>query len=517
MKSTKAVRFVLAALLIGALTLCFALADGTSISGRASGEVVFYVYTQSGSKLTFTQDKGTVISTGGMRNTIYGGYDITWYPTSQPYAAQTVQLPGRSADVQLNRGVAYTVRVTPWTLERLKTRDAYLGLPGKYERWSSPSEWSLSGSAGCLTGFAPYGAPAATPTPTPAPTAVPWYYYSQPATATPVPWYYYSQPATATPVPWYYYSQPATATPVPWYYVPAATATPVPWYYSQPAADATATVYVFYRQPDGKLITYSTEKLAPGSHTVTSKLNGSYFTPIGSTTRSVYVSASGVATPASITFYYQYNGGSMLNLFTPVPTAAPTPVPASAAVEILYKQTDGALLYRETRMLSEGTHMISYDNLFEAYPWITFLGPAAYNVTVYSNGTASASSLTFYFTVSAGYHPQPVLTTPTPTPAPLYDESATDQEALIGASKIYPRPKPGKGKNTFNYEAIGQKVTVHSKARSLQNDGSWWVCISANLRCWGQDYVIDHEWIKTTYLNPNSYDLDAVPMDPQYP
>ena len=57
---------------------------------------------------------------------------------------------------------------------------------------------------------------------------------------------------------------------------------------------------------------------------------------------------------------------------------------------------------------------------------------------------------------------------------------------------------------------------MHSKALSLANDDSWWVCISANLKCWGTTYVIDHEWIKTTYLNPLSYDLDAVPLDPNY-
>ena len=491
MNSTKAIRILCAALLIWALLLCGALADGADIEGTATREVEFYVYTQSGTSLTFTQEKGTVYSSGGMRSTIYGGYDITWYPTGQPYAARTESLTGRSASIALNRGVSYTVRVTPFTLDRLKTRDAYLGFPGTYERWAVPSEWTLTGSNGCLVSSVPFGA-AATPTPTP------WRYIR--ATATPTPWTYIR--ATATPTPWTYIR--ATATPTPWTYS-RVTATPAP-------SGVTAQVYVFYRQPDGKLITYSTETLAPGTHMITSRLNVSYYTPLNETYQFVTVSQNGVAQPGSVTFYYTYNSGNPFA--TPAPTPAPTPV--SAQVEILYKKTDGALLYSETRQLTVGTHMITYDNRFEQYPWLVFCGPASYHVTVYANGQASVGALTFYFTVTDGYAIPPVFVTPSPTPIPALNEALTDQQAVIGAEKIFPRPKPGKGKNTFNYEAIGQKVTVHSKALSLTNDGSWWVCISANLNCWGEGYVIDHEWIKSNYLSPTSFDLDAVPLDPEY-
>lgn len=499
MRYTKAVLCVLA-LLLCALPFCGALADGTAIAGRSTGEAVFYAYPQTGVTLTFTQEKGTVISTGGIRSTVYGGYDISWYPTTQPYAAQTTALTGRSVSIQLTRGIAYTVRVTPHALDKLKSRDAYLGLPGTYERWATPSEWLLTGSAGCLTGYTPYTAVTATP----APTVIPWYY----ATATPkptvIPWYF----ATATPVP----------TVVPWYF---ATATPkptaAPWYFTT-SSPVTATIYVFYRLPDGKLISYSTETLAPGAHVITSKLNGSYFTPVSGTYQVVTVSNDGVASPPSVTFYYQYNSSGAMVLPTPAPSPTPTPTPAPVAVpvEIVYKQSDGTLLYRETCTLAEGVHMISYDNRFDIYPWLRFLGPTAYHVVVSPDGSVSASTLTFYFALSDGLSSMPITIADTPSPTPAFNEAATNQEARIGAEKIYPRPQPGKGKNTFNYEAVGQKVTVHSKARSLQNDGSWWVCISANLRCWGQNYVIDHEWIKTTYLNPNSYDFDAVPLDPQY-
>ena len=533
MKLTKAILCVL--MVCAALFAC-ALADGTPIEGKATQTVEFTVYPQTGTTLTFTQEKGTVVSTGGIRSTIYGGFDITWYPVYQPASAQTASMTGRTARITLIRGVQYTVRVTPQALSQLKNRDAYLGLPGTYERWATPAEWSLTGSQGCqvsLTGAA------VTPTPKPYyswPTATPTPYYYWP-TATPVP-YYYGWP-TATPTPYYYgwptatpyyYGWP-TATPTPNYYGwPTATprnyyygwptATPTPNYYgwptATPAVNVSATVNVFYRQPDGRLITYQTETLSPGTHVITSKLNGSYFTPVGETYKVITVSNYGVASPASVTFYYQYNSNGAYIPPTPTPLPTATPTPSTATVQILYKQSDGTVLSQETRLLSEGTHQIAYDNRFSGVPWLSFLGPASYNVTVGHGGAVSASTLTFYFSLRSGYNAAPVAVTPSPTPQPVYNEALTDQEAEIGAEKIFPRPMPGKGKNTFNYEAIGQKVTVHSKARSLQKDGTWWVCISANLRCWGQDYVIDHQWINVTYLRQRSFDLDKVPIDPNY-
>ena len=500
MKSTKAVRLLLAALLICLLLSGTALAASTVIEGDAEQAVEFYVYPSAAATLTFTQEKGTLDTTAGMRRTVYGGYDITWYPSAQPAAARTVTMTGRTAAISLSRNTYYTVRVVPHTLDKLQSRDAYLGYPGSYQRWVTPSEWSLTGANNCQLSWTPLGyAPTATPNPyaylwqTPTPTTNPYAYLWWTPSPTPNPYAYLWATATPTPNPYAYLWQ---------------TATPAP----QPAA----TVYIFYRQADGSLITYSTEKLTPGTHLITGKLNGSYFTPISSNYQVVTVSAAGVADPPSVTFYYQYNSGSGAYTVRPTATPTPTPIP-SVAVQICYKQTDGVELYRETRMLAPGTHMITYDHRFDYISWLSFLGPASYNVTVYPNGTVSAETITFYFSSMAGYS-MPVYTalTPSPTPIPQINESLTDQEAIIGAEKIYPRPQPGKGKNTFNYEAVGQKVIVHSKAKSLQNDGSWWVCISAQLKCWGTTYVIDHEWIKTTYLNPRSYDLNTVPLDPNY-
>ena len=481
MKNTKVIPCIFILLIAAGLLLSSAMADSAALEGTAANTVEFYAYAPSAATLTFTQEKGTIYSTAGMRNTIYGGYQISWYPTNQPASARSVDFTGRTASISLNRGVQYTVRVTPYTMAQLQARDAYLGYPGTYSRWITPSEWLLTDAGGCQIST-----------------------QRQVNTATPVPYPWYT---TAAPA-WY------TATPVPYPWYTTAAPAPYPWYTATPQPQASATVYVFYRLADGSLITYDTQKLTPGTHVVTSKLNGSYFTPIGSTYQVVTVNSRGVADPVSVTFYYQYNGGSYV-VPTPTPTPSPTPLPA-ASVEVVYKQLDGTELYRETRQLTVGSHMIAYDNRFDSITWLTFCGPASYNVTVYGNGVVSTPTITFYFTPKSGSVTVPIYVTPTPLPVPPHDESLTDQEAIIGADKIYPRPQPGKGKNSFNYEAIGQKVTVHSKALSLANDGSWWVCISGNLRCWGTTYVIDHEWIKTTYLNPRSYDLNAVPLDPMY-
>ena len=345
MKNTKAIRPLCALLLICALLLCAALADGAAPEGNANETAEFYVYAPAAATLTFTQEKGTIYSTMGMRNTVYGGYTVTWYPTSQPTASRSVTFTGRTASISLSRGVYYTVRVTPYTMDQLQARDAYLGYPGSYNRWITPSEWALTNAGGCqIMAAAPVSA---TATPSPNPYAYLWY--------------------TATPTP-YIYS----------------------WYTATPQPKAQATVYVFYRLADGSLITYTSEKLAPGAHLITGKLNGSYFTPISTNYQVVTVSNEGVASPSSVTFYYQYNSGGASVTAAPTATPTPTPLP-TALVNVVYKQLDGTELYRETRQLTQGTHMISYDNRFDYITWLTFCGPANYNVTVYSNGPVSAS------------------------------------------------------------------------------------------------------------------------------
>lgn len=493
-------------ILLAALLLCLltaAQADGTGISGSANQTAEFYVYAQSATSLTFSQDKGSILRSVGSKTSLYGGFDISWYPTGQPYAGQTATLDKASASIRLNGGGYYTVQVIPWSMERLKARDSYLGYPGAYTGWQTPAQWSLTNAGGARVSTAPLYTPATA-------TPVPWWYAP---TSTPVPWWY---APTSTPTPWWY---APTATPTPWWYRP--TNTPTPWWYATatPQPSVKARIYVYYRLTDGSLITYKTQELTPGTHYIANDLNGSYFILASQPYQTVTVSASGVPSSPSVTFYFQYNSSGGAAVPTPTPTPAPTAVPRSAAVRIYYKLLSGATLSYETRVLYTGQHQISYDSRYSGIPGLTFVGPAVYQVSVSDQGVASVRELTFYFNQQAVATATPIpfyYYTATPAPYSLLNEAATNQTAIIGAQKIFPRPQPGKGKNTFNYEAAGQKVTVHSKAKSLQNDNTWWICFSGTLKCWGQTYEIDHMWIRVDYFNQNSFDLERLPVDPQY-
>ncbi|MBQ7519280.1 MAG: hypothetical protein IJU12_03105, partial [Clostridia bacterium] len=462
-------------ILLAALLLCLltaAQADGTGISGSANQTAEFYVYAQSATSLTFSQDKGSILRSVGSKTSLYGGFDISWYPTGQPYAGQTATLDKASASIRLNGGGYYTVQVIPWSMERLKARDSYLGYPGAYTGWQTPAQWSLTNAGGARVSTAPLYTPATA-------TPVPWWYAP---TSTPVPWWY---APTSTPTPWWY---APTATPTPWWYRP--TNTPTPWWYATatPQPSVKARIYVYYRLTDGSLITYKTQELTPGTHYIANDLNGSYFILASQPYQTVTVSASGVPSSPSVTFYFQYNSSGGAAVPTPTPTPAPTAVPRSAAVRIYYKLLSGATLSYETRVLYTGQHQISYDSRYSGIPGLTFVGPAVYQVSVSDQGVASVRELTFYFNQQAVATATPIpfyYYTATPAPYSLLNEAATNQTAIIGAQKIFPRPQPGKGKNTFNYEAAGQKVTVHSKAKSLQNDNTWWICFSGTLKCWG--------------------------------
>ena len=493
-------------ILLAALLLCLltaAQADGTGISGSANQTAEFYVYAQSATSLTFSQDKGSILRSVGSKTSLYGGFDISWYPTGQSYAGQTATLDKASASIRLNGGGYYTVQVIPWSMERLKARDSYLGYPGAYTGWQTPAQWSLTNAGGARVSTAPLYTPATA-------TPVPWWYAP---TSTPVPWWY---APTSTPTPWWY---APTATPTPWWYRP--TNTPTPWWYATatPQPSVKARIYVYYRLTDGSLITYKTQELTPGTHYIANDLNGSYFILASQPYQTVTVSASGVPSSPSVTFYFQYNSSGGAAVPTPTPTPAPTAVPRSAAVRIYYKLLSGATLSYETRVLYTGQHQISYDSRYSGIPGLTFVGPAVYQVSVSDQGVASVRELTFYFNQQAVATATPIpfyYYTATHAPYSLLNEAATNQTAIIGAQKIFPRPQPGKGKNTFNYEAAGQKVTVHSKAKSLQNDNTWWICFSGTLKCWGQTYEIDHMWIRVDYFNQNSFDLERLPVDPQY-
>jgi len=477
MKSTNVLfRTISAAVLICLLLLAAALADGASpavsIQGTAGQYAEFYVFAQTDTTLVISQDRSVLQRQSGLRNAAYAGFDIAYYNVNQPGFGSTATLEGASVTLRLARNTYYKVTLTPYTMERMTARDTYLGYPGSYERWLTPAKWSVTSADGCRLSTAPM-------------------------TATAAPAY----------IPGYPYTPAST-------YVPQTTASP------------SVTIPVYYLLANGTQLSQETVTLAPGTHYVFSKFTHPYFTLIGSPYQAVTVYANGQASQSSVTFYFQFNAGQSTPLPTatptPVPTSTPSPVPQTAMVPVYYLLADGSTIGYEVRVLQPGNHVIWYDNRYAGMSSLRLTSPSIQYVTVYANGTAYPASVTFTFSSGGGnaallpfYSTAAPLVYYTSTPVPR-SEAETDQEAIIGAAKIFPRPKPGKGKNEFNYASAGQKVTVHSKALSLQNDGTWWVCISGTVTDYGKPYTLDHVWIRVDYLNQRSFDLDKVPLDPEY-
>ena len=691
MKNSKILFRALAALCCILLLCCAcALADGVNdISGKADQTTAFYVYARQNTTLTLTQDRGTLQRSSGWKNSAYGGYEISYYTSGQAYAPTLVDFDDETVSIKLNGGTYLMVTVTPRSLEQLTQRDAFLGYPGSYTGWITPSAWRVSSANYCTVSSLPIGG---------APTVPGWSYASPtaiPSTQVTINVYYrltdgtlisssaetlsvgthtvrnrmnggffslvspssytvtvYPNGTVSQPSVTFYFERMGSSTPVPtavptaepkpvtinvfymlrdgtllatesrplmqglntlycdYSYVPSAftfvgpashqvtvfngvpsmnsvtfyfdraavqTAAPVRTATPAPAARS-AIITIYYRMTDGTLLTSEQKTLVTGTHTITSGLAAEGLIPVGTAAYTVTVSAEGLPSTGAVTFYYERQ---QIPQNPPTPQAQQTVAPAT--VQVYYRLTDGSLLSSEQKTLTAGSHTIT-SNLKDS--GLTLVGSATQTVTVNANGTPSTDTVTFYFERKA-------VATPTPTPAPagitVYyrttdgtllsteqkslpagthviassifpsgmalvgnttytvtvsaagvpstssvtfyfnpidpaaptddpnDTSDTDQEAVIALEKIFPRPRPGDGKNEFNYPAQGQKVTVHTKAISLkQYDDNWWVCISAELKCWGQKFTLDHEWIRWDYLDSRSYDFDKVPLDPEY-
>lgn|GEM_PF-2962233 len=303
-----------------------------------------------------------------------------------------------------------------------------------------------------------------------------------------------------------------TATPQPWY-----TATPQPWITSAPAGQ-TVSVQVRYMTPDGTLLGSETRMLYPGTQTVSCGKSFYGYSLVGNGSQTVTVYQNGRTSPANIIFYFARGGGYnpvTQSPYTPVTQSPyyPTVNPYSQTVRVTLQAmtVDNVILDVQTYTLTAGTHTLSAPR--SAYTILgspdvyTLIGSPSRTVTVYSNGQISENPVIFYYAKGGSY------TTPTPTPG---GSAATDQTAVISAKKIYPRPGPNVGKNEYNYEVQGQTVTVHCKAKDQKGGKDWWVCFSGALRCEGKVYNLDHMWISEQFFDSRSYNLNILPIDPQY-
>lgn len=138
-----------------------------------------------------------------------------------------------------------------------------------------------------------------------------------------------------------------------------------------------ATIPVIYR--DGGSILYSTNQtLGEGYTTITandSRVPSGYILTSARSV-SVYVNASGVATPSSVTFTYRR--------------------PVTASIEVVYQDTGGNPFHTEPRTLSQGSNTITAnDNMVP--PGYVLQGQRSVVVTVNPDGSVSQSRVTFTY------------------------------------------------------------------------------------------------------------------------
>ena len=250
------------------------------------------------------------------------------------------------------------------------------------------------------------------------------------------------------------------------------------FYFTEDTVSATVDIQYVY---GGSAVLVSQMTLAPGTHTITAEnptftRNGITYHVSDSQTKTVTVYSNGAYSPNPVVFHVDKEDTGMI-----------------VAVSINHYGNDGVWLGGRNEFLSPGSYKIvpDADVMYQNGNAYYLTGTKQYNVTVYSNGTASATHFEFYYTREGD---------------PSYN---LDQTAVISKSPIFPRPGPNIGKNEYNYEVLGQTVTVHGRAPS---GSKWWVCFSGDLRCEGKVFHLDHMWISESYLDAASYDLYALPV-----
>ncbi|MBQ6173291.1 MAG: hypothetical protein IJK28_01550 [Clostridia bacterium] len=201
----------------------------------------------------------------------------------------------------------------------------------------------------------------------------------------------YSRISSASQSVTLYASGSLSATSVTFFYQITSTPTPAP---------ATATVYIYYRDSAGNLLQSSSETMTVGTRTFTApstlSVNGRTYKLYTAQSQQVTLYASGSLSTSSLTFYYQVQN-------------TPTPAPVTATVYIYYRDSSGNMLQSSSETMTVGTRTFTA-------PATLSVGGRTYKlytaqsqqVTLYANGTLSASSLSFYYQLQ---------NTPTPVPA----------------------------------------------------------------------------------------------------
>lgn len=266
--------------------------------------------------------------------------------------------------------------------------------------------------------------------------------------------------------------------------------------YEVPSAPITATVPVYYRNSTGAMIANEVKSFGQGTYPVTANdsIVPSGYTLQSARTQYVTVSATGVATPASITFtyvtsavtvsipveYVDQNGAVIFSDRVSVQTgantvyandglvpgytlqsarsvqvtvdsagnASPSKVvfsykkPASGTVKVAYKDQSGMVLLNADTLLTEGSHTITANDAYMPQGYV-LISARSVQVTVDAAGRVNPPEISFLYQAPAT--PPPATATPVPataTPAPV---TATPVPATATPVPATPTPAPATG------------------------------------------------------------------------
>ena len=173
-------------------------------------------------------------------------------------------------------------------------------------------------------------------------------------------------------------------TSVTFYYSKVATPTPKP---------VTANLTVYYRDFSGSILQTRIVTCTQGTNNITAPSSvtygGAQYTLSGSSTQTVTLYSSGNMSATSVTFFYSK-------------VATPTPMPTSATCMVYYYDSTGRNLSSRSVTCTLGTNNITApSSVTYGGAQYDLISPATQTVTMYSNGSLSANSLSFYYSKRA--------------------------------------------------------------------------------------------------------------------
>ena len=363
-----------------------------TISGNGNSTTTFYVQAWGSSTVDLTQKNG-VFRYSGNTNTAraWGRFHIDISLNGSNQRLEWEPSTGtESLTLRLYTAGYYTVTVSPWSNAEIARQISGFGY------WTTAPTWSVTGSNNCRLD----SSSSAITTPVTNTAQLTVYYrdaygnllethtvtctqgsntVTAPDTLRNGTYRRISTATSTVTLSSYGTLSPSSLT---FYYVAEAvvTATPTPT-----PAPTTATCVVYYRDASGNLLQSQTATCYRGTNTITAPttLQGGTYRLSSGSTQTVTLYSNGTLSPSSVTFYY-----SKVN--------TPTPTPVSATCRVYYRDASGNLIDSKTVTCGQGVNTITAPSTLQSGKY-TLSSPATQTVTLYSNGTMSPSSVTFYY------------------------------------------------------------------------------------------------------------------------